>query len=351
MFTKITEQQNSIIMARSYQTKYNLHIDTLSACYDSQEGFYKWLLDTTAYNPLPSLDPKEKERKTYTAIIEINPTLYLQFTRSKEDKEPHELKASMYFANNYFCGTWLFTNSKLYSKRAWFTASNFMLYHEIPTWGSEAGLEYPATLIDLIEMVAEHFNLTFHNITDLHLALDTNKNVERAVRSMLTDCENFDLYLRGQQITDENEIFENVFECARRSRKRIYKPSLTIQNEGVRVQCYDKSFEQETQGNNKPYIAEVNGFKNMHRIEVRMRNKDFEKVFNRYLRMTERERKKEFNKMGLEFKPCTMSDVNVLRMLENPQVLTFMWRYLTDKTIYFADKEGNVITLYDLATI
>lgn len=340
-------------MARSYQTKYNLHIDTLSVCFDTQEGFYNWLLDTTAYNPLPILDPKEREqedkKKTYTAIIEINPTLYLQFTRSKEDKEPHELKASM-FANNYYCGTWLFSNSKQYSKRAWFTANNFMLYHLIPTWGSEAGLEYPTTIIDLIEMVAEHFNLTLHNITDLHLALDTNKNVERAVRSLLANYENFDLYLRGQKIEDENEIFCDVFEMARRSRKRIYKPSLTIQNEGVRVQMYDKSWEQETQGNNKPYIAEVNGFKNMHRIEVRMRNKDFEKVFSRYIRLTEKERKKEFKKLGLDFKPCTMSDVNVLRTLTNHDTLAFLWQHLTNQTIYFADKEGNVITLFDLAT-
>ena len=337
-------------MARRYQTRFKTNADTLSVCYDTNEDLFKWLLDNTAYAPLTIHDTKEQEKedkkKNYNVIIEITPTLHLEFSRIKEDKNPTELKAIMHFCN-YFVGTWKFTNSKQYEKRAWFTASNFVLYHQ---WKGATLLDPPTTIIDLIEAVAGHFNMTFHNITDLHIALDTNKNVERTTRAYLSDYENYYLYLRGRNVADPDEIFDDVFEMARRSRKRIYKPSLTIQNEGIRVQMYDKTFEQITQGNEKPYIAEVDGFKNIHRIEVRLRNQDFQKVIRAYLRMTEQERKKQFKKMKLNYAPAKLENINVLRMLEDEKFLTFAWRYLTDQTIYFQDKEGNIITLYDIAT-
>lgn len=88
--------------------------------------------------------------------------------------------------------------------------------------------------------------MTFNNITELELAFDSNYNYIGKVRRMIKNVGNYDLYLNGRKVTDD-ETLDGYGEYYSRSRIKMSKlPTLYFsqaKDTDMKMRIYDKAKE------------------------------------------------------------------------------------------------------------
>ena len=94
--------------------------------------------------------------------------------------------------------------------------------------------------------VADFYGMTFNNVTELELAFDSTYNYISKVRRMIKDVENYDLYLNGRKVTND-ETLDGYGEYYSRSRVKLSKlPTLYFsqaKDTDMKMRIYDKARE------------------------------------------------------------------------------------------------------------
>lgn len=309
-------------MAIKKKIKYN--IDKKRLCYRQPEG----LFDQIKQHPINSWI----EYDSFSLHI-------IDDGRGNSDKEPVKIKAQVVLSDNTLLGDFVFHNSAKYDGYCFFTFANKALYQisckiHGETYNCQQYLTYIA---DVLEMDLNDF-------TEVEIACDVNHNVVAKVRKLIKDYENYDMFVNGKRITDENRIIENYGEYFSRSRKKLSKqPTLyfTQKKEGSPIlRIYNKTREINEASMEKEYITQWDEFgsQSIYRIEVNVRN-EFYKDFANSLRN------------DADY-PHAWGEINVQDALfDLERYRAKVWQFFCDRMVYFRAKWGDkqVITLTDIA--
>ena len=192
--------------------------------------------------------------------------------------------------------------------------------------------------------IADVLELDLNDFTELEIACDVNHNVVAKVRKLIKDYKNYDMFVNGNRITDENRIIENYGEYFSRSRKKLSKqPTLyfTKKKKGSPIlRIYNKTREINEVSKEKEYITQWDGFGNqdIYRIEINVRN-EFYKDFADSIRSDE-----DYSH--------AWGDINTQDTLLGIEAFrSKIWQFFCDRGVYFRKKRGDrtVITLTDIA--
>ena len=295
---------------RTIKTSYN--IDKLRLCYKQPKETFDYFAQFAPNTHIPFMD--------YTIHV-IGDDL-------GEEENPLTINSIIYFDNGTKLGELKLNNSKKYEGYAFFNFENRALY-EFLTRDVCNGNKY--NLIPCIDTIADELNLTLNNITEIEVSCDTTVNVNRKIRRLIKDYNGYEMIKNGKRVADENRLIEDYHETFSRPRKRLSRqPTLYIgqaKADSPMMRIYNKS-DEIAEESNKDYITDWNGFGNtdIHRIEVRLKNE----ALKEYLKSKDYE-------------------VPLIYMLDDMSFKEDLWRTFSNRLLYFKDKDGNRITMYDLA--
>lgn len=231
----------------------------------------------------------------------------------------------------YRLGTFTFSNSSKYEGKAFFTFENSALYRIYTILPNG---EKKNHICDLI-YVSEFYGMTFNNITELELAFDSSFNYISKVRKMIKDIDNYDLYLNGKKVKD-NEVLNGYGEYYSRSRIRLSKlPTLYFsqaKDTDMKMRIYDKIRElSECSPQKFKYLKEWFGMdeiNKLYRIEIVLHNTNVREFMERY---------------GKILYDCGEHS-NVLNLLGMSDFRLAMFLDSADRLIYFRNKKSRIKT-------
>ena len=173
------------------RTDWAVNVDKLRVCFTMPENLYAYLNGHyTRYDELSN------------ARILDEDDFSLVFVEDDETKMSAVLNVRD--VDGYFrLGTFTFSNSAKYEGKAFFTFENgalYRVYTRVPNG------EPTNHICDLL-YVADFYGMTFNNITELELAFDSTYNYIGKVRRMIKDVENYDLYLNGRKVSNDEQIW------------------------------------------------------------------------------------------------------------------------------------------------
>ena len=174
--------------------------------------------------------------------------------------------------------------------------------------------------------IANCLNLEFHNITELHIAINSNinwfKRIKKAIRNLsLTPI------ILGRKYENEKEVIDKILYIHTSDRRRYRTDTMTIKNsdKDMEINIYDKS--KEIEESNKKYIADDFGSNtNIFRNEVRI--------------------KKTALRDYLKFRIITWEDF-YFRLTEM-KFLFDVFIYYENRIIRFKDENRNTISVLQL---
>ena len=138
----------------------------------------------------------------------------------------------------------------------------------------------------LILSIPEEMGMVFNNYTELHLAIDTTKNVPSLIKRLLRD-KTITTIINGRVVKDRKKIQPGIFFEYSTSLDRLKHPTLTFKQRkavsnkvsGITIQAYDKKSEIENHSD-KQYILEYYGHpKSLYRLEVRIPYQEIKDYF------------------------------------------------------------------------
>lgn len=199
------------------------------------------------------------------------------------------------------------------------------------------------------EQIMSALNLEATGISTLELAIDCNKSPQ--LRALVSDYTNYDMYLNGKRI-DEDEAIPNYKEYFGRSRKTLQKnPTVYFgqaRKDGIQFKLYDKTREIEL-ASGKNYIKGWNEFKgnNIYRLEVSIGNKQWKEWVN-YA--------KDNLKGNYKLQPNEemegiwgYNSRNIFQLANDEVYKVNLWDWLANRVLYFVDKTNKEkVTLFDL---
>ena len=107
----------------------------------------------------------------------------------------------------YRLGTFTFHNGAKYEGKAFFSFENAALYRiYMRQYNGE-----PTNHICDLQYICEFYGISFNNVTELELAMDTNYNYIGKVRRMIKDVEHYDLILNGQRVVNDETLDGNRY--------------------------------------------------------------------------------------------------------------------------------------------
>ena len=259
--------------------------------------------------------------------------------RVDEEEEPRKIKAVVILPDKSSLGAFTFTGYKIKGKiYCYFDFENRALYKvenrdiQGNKYNGEAYLPYIANIL----------GLRLNNYTEIEIALDVNHNVIAKIRKLIKDHENYDMFLNGKKITDNDRKIEGYLEIYERSRNKLDKyPTLFFKQKksgSPTIRVYNKTKEIAASG--KEYISEWDEFgrQDIYRIEVNVKNeyyKDFAKSLQDDIR---------YNAIAGEIEGQDS-------LLLSDEYKHTIWQYFALRMVYFRSKRGNrdIITLEDIA--
>lgn len=306
-------------MARKSKTNFNL--DKLRICFKQPNGLF------------------ERLNTSKTDLIKVGDNISLFIIRENEDEEtPSKLMANVILHNegDFLFGHFVFNNSKKYEGLCWLTLSNQAFYRKYKDVGAYSFVYY-------LNALAYNLELLFNNITEIEICADTTNNIEKNLRRLIKDHENYDMIYNGKKLTDPFRKIENYHEAFSRSRAKLI-PSPTLYFEQVKkdaplMRVYNKSVEISDNKDQKNYIEEWNNFGNkpIHRAEVRLKNESIKQAWEK------------FTEHLPDDEPMKQAD-GVTQMLDDQEFLRWIWREYTNRLVTFNDPNGEKTTLHDLIT-
>ena len=284
-------------------TKFNFNVDKLKICFKQNKDTFNYFAECQC--------PQFINRDGYT--------LHLL------DVDEYSAKVNV-IVEDEVLGMFTFNNSSRYEGLCFFKFENKALYTSLTY---DVYYKKKVNLIPLISTIADDLDLTFNNITELEVALDSNINVNAKVRKLIRNYKDFEMFQNGKRVKDPNRILENYHETFKRNRKKIiYPPTLYFEQakqDAPLMRIYNKTEEINDNENLKDYITKWNDFgkSDIHRVEVRLKSnsiKDFLKDIDRY----------------------------PLDLLTDPAALCSIWCNFVDRLVFFRDRDGQNVTVADL---
>ena len=283
--------------------KYRLNIDKLTLCYvaqkeivDDLENTKEWISDGFRIDKLENI---ETNNETFLKVSILEPF------KEETYKEYAIIKIGNRFEKE--------DDNKRY---VWIMIDNKVFY----------GYKKYSNDLSYIYYIAEILKLVFNNITEIHIALNSNINwfnkVKKAIRNLLLTP-----IILNKKYPNEKEIIDKIMYLHTADRKRYRTDTMIIKNadKDMEIDLYDKS--NEILETNKEYIREDFGIKsNIFRNEVRL--------------------KKTALKDYLDYKELKWEDFYM--RLTDFDFLFDVYHFFQNKILRFANKKRETISILEL---
>lgn len=134
--------------------------------------------------------------------------------------------------------------------------------------------------LSCIDYISDELGLSFNNITDLHIAMDTNINFAKKIRHAQFN-DDFELILNGTFRSDKKQILNEILHIQTGDQCRLRTLSIYItpkKQNGLSLKVYDKK--RELGKSHKTYIPQWNELKNNdYRIELTLKNEHLKEFY------------------------------------------------------------------------
>ena len=186
--------------------------------------------------------------------------------------------------------------------------------------------------LSCIDYIADELGLRLNNITDLHIALDTNINFAKKVkRAQFND--DYELILNGKVRSDKKEILNDILYLQTGDQRHLQTLSVYVspkKQDGLSLKIYDK--EKELEKSNKNYILKWNELKKKnYRVELTLKNEHI----------------KEFYKQKDEAIPDELLMMTLSSQSQSQDLLFDMIYYFSNRLLRFR-YGGKVISIFQL---
>lgn len=183
-----------------------------------------------------------------------------------------------------------------------------------------------------VDYIADELGLSFNNITDLHVALDTNINFAKKIRYAQFN-DDYEVILNGKVRSDKKEVLDEILHIQTGDQCRLRTLTICInpkKQDGLSLKIYDKK--RELEKSNKKYIPQWNGLKDKdYRVELTIKN----------------EHLKEFYQWKGEAIPDDLLMVTLSSQLQSQDLLFDMLYYFSNRLLRFR-YGGKVISIFQL---
>jgi hypothetical protein len=282
--------------------KHRLNIDKLTLCYiapksivDELENTKVWVCDGF------KIDRVEE--------FETNNETYLKISISEPNEEEYKEYALIKIGNK-------FEKEEDDKRYVWIMIDNRIFY----------GYNRYSNDLNYIFYIADYLKLEFNNITDIHIALNSNINWFCKVKKAIRNLSLIPIIL-NKKYPNEKEIIDKVLYLHTADRKRYRTDTMIIKNaeKDMEIDLYDKT--NEIIDSNKKYIKDdFGGNTNIFRNEVRL--------------------KKTALKDYLDYKGINWEDFYM--RLTDFEFLFDVYIYFQNKIIRFTNKKRELISILEL---
>ena len=183
-----------------------------------------------------------------------------------------------------------------------------------------------------VDYIADELGLSLNNITDLHVALDTNINFAKKIRHAQFD-DDYEVILNGKVRLDKKEVLDEILHVQTGDQCRLKTLTIYInpkKQDGLSLKIYDKK--RELEKSNKNYIPQWNGLKDKnYRVELTIKN----------------EHLKEFCQWKGEAIPDELLMATLTSQSQSQDILFDMLYYFSNRLLRFR-YGGKVISIFQL---
>ena len=308
------------------KNNYTVSIDKLRVCLNASTDLYSNLKEYYTRRTDNGVRILDEDNFTLTFIEEDEQMM--RATLNVRDVEGY-----------YRLGTFTFSNSAKYEGKAFFSFENSALYRIYMRQYNGEPINH---ICDFLS-VCEFYGLEFNNITEIELALDSDYNYIKKVRSMIKNIDRYDLIINGRRVTND-ETLDGYGEYYSRSRVQLSKmPTLYFsqaKETDMKMRIYDKAREL---SESCPYKMEMmkewlgwDDMSKLYRVEVVMHNTNVREFMGRY-----------GDKLVGDFG----EHWNILNLLNSAEFRLAMFLDSAERMIYFHDRKSNEhISLVEVAT-
>lgn len=184
-----------------------------------------------------------------------------------------------------------------------------------------------------VDYIVDELELSFNNITSLDIALDTNINFAKRIKSAQFN-DDYGVILNGTFRTDKKEVLNEIRYLQTADQCRMRTLSLYIvpkKQDGLSLKVYDKK--RELEKSKKSYIPKWNGLKNGdYRVELTLKN----------------EHLKEFHKQHGEVIPDELLMATLASQQQSQEPLFDMLYYFSNRLLRFKPKGRKAISIFQL---
>lgn len=124
-----------------------------------------------------------------------------------------------------------------------------------------------------VDYIADELGLSLNNITDLHVALDTNINFAKKIKHAQFN-DDYEVILNGKVRSNKKEVLDEILHVQTGDQCRLKTLTIYInpkKQDGLSLKIYDKK--RELEKSNKNYIPQWNGLKDKnYRVELTIKN-------------------------------------------------------------------------------
>ena len=309
----------------SRKTKWAVSVDKLKVCLLQPQSTFDYLRDHTSYT---TIDGKRVvDEDTYKLIIVEEDELTMSLALDALSDGGEFMRLGTFQLNG--------VGSK-YQGRAFFSFENSSLY---TVFGVTADCS-KANWVDMLLPIAEDMGLTFNNVTEVEVALDSTANIIYRMRKLIKDVDKYDMYLNGRKV-DEGTPLENYGEFFERTREQLSRvPTLYFKQSkatDMSLKVYDKATElREHSPEKAARYHDWLGWSDTDRIyraEVTLHNTNVREFCER--------QGKRLAEQG--------EHNNVLGLFGMEEFRLGMLRDATDRMVYFRDRrDGSKVSVIDL---
>lgn len=131
-----------------------------------------------------------------------------------------------------------------------------------------------------VDYIADELGLSLNNITDLHVALDTNINFAKKIKHAQFN-DDYEVILNGKARLDKKEVLDEILHIQTGDQCRLKTLTICIspkKQDGLSLKVYDKK--KELEKSNKKYIPQWNGFNDKdYRVELTIKNEHLKEFY------------------------------------------------------------------------
>lgn len=186
--------------------------------------------------------------------------------------------------------------------------------------------------LSCVDYIADELGLSLNNITDLHIALDTNINFAKKIKHAQFN-DDYEVILNGKVRSDKKKVLDEILHIQTGDQCRLRTLTICInpkKQDGLSLKAYDKK--KELEKSNKDYIPQWNGLKDRdYRVELTIKN----------------EHLKEFYQWKGETVPDELLMATLASQSQSQDLLFDMLCYFSNRLLRFR-YGGKVISIFQL---